>query len=97
VFPIEIEPLRARREDIVLLGQHFLNRFSEEMQSSIRALSPAAVRVLERHTWPGNVRELRQVIERALILAGDHLEIQPEHLVWDADLSLPERNLRTTA
>ncbi len=97
VFPIEIEPLRSRREDIVLLGQYFLNRFSEEMQSSIRALSPAAVRALERHTWPGNVRELRQVIERALILAEDHLEIQPEHLTWDGEGSYSERNLRTTA
>jgi transcriptional regulator with GAF, ATPase, and Fis domain len=97
VFPIEIEPLRSRREDIVLLGQHFLSRFSEEMQSSIRALSPAAVRALERHTWPGNVRELRQVIERALILADDHLEIQPEHLTWDGDGSFSERNLRTMA
>ncbi len=97
VFPIEIEPLRARREDIVLLGQHFLNRLSEEMQSSIRALSPAAVRALERHSWPGNVRELRQVIERALILAEDHLEIQPEHLSWGGEETSSERNLRTMA
>ncbi len=97
VFPIEIEPLRARREDIVLLGQHFLNRLSEEMQSSIRALSPAAVRALERHSWPGNVRELRQVIERALILAEDHLEIQPEHLSWEGEETSSERNLRTMA
>ncbi len=97
VFPIEIDPLRSRPEDIVVLGQHFLNRLSEEMHSSIRALSPAAARALERHSWPGNVRELRQVIERALILAEDKLEIQPEHLSWDAECSHSERNLRTMA
>ena len=68
VFPVELVPLRARREDIPLLAQHFLTREREALKSELR-LSEGDARRLSRYDWPGNVRELQNVIERAAILA----------------------------
>jgi len=97
VFPVEIDPLRLRREDIAPLSEHFLNIFCQEAHMSARTFSRAAARALEKYSWPGNVRELRQVIERAFILAEDQPELQLEHFPWGAGESLDERNFRTEA
>ena len=97
VFPIEIDPLRSRREDILPLSEHFLNLFCAEERTPPKILSPPTARVLEQHSWPGNVRELRQVIERAIILAEGQREIQPEHFPWEGQESASERNLKTVA
>jgi transcriptional regulator with GAF, ATPase, and Fis domain len=67
VFPVESVPLRDRREDILLLAQHFLTSESKELKSDLR-LSEGDARRLSRYDWPGNVRELQNVIERAVIL-----------------------------
>jgi DNA-binding NtrC family response regulator len=79
VVTITIPPLRNRREDIPLLGRHFLEHLSREFKRQPPRLSPEAERLLVQYDWPGNVRELRNVIERALILedTGDFL---PGHL-----------------
>ena len=82
VFPLEIDPLRLRREDIAPLAERFLDIFSQEAHVPPRTFSPAASRALEQYPWPGNVRELRQVIERAFILAEESRELQPEHFPW---------------
>src|ERR1017187_1556947 len=74
VFPIEIDPLRLRREDIAPLAERFLDIFSQEAHVPAKTFSPAAGRALEQHPWSGNVRELRQVIERAFILAEEDRE-----------------------
>ncbi len=58
VIPLEIAPLRERKEDIPLLAEHFLKKFNEQMQRSILRISEDAMRCLEQHDWPGNVREL---------------------------------------
>jgi two-component system, NtrC family, response regulator AtoC len=79
VFPIHIAPLREHPEDILPLAQHFLVRFSSEMRREIRALHPEAQTCLTRYSWPGNVRELRNVLERAMILAGGQV-LHVEHL-----------------
>ena len=79
VFPIDIDPLRQRREDIATLSRHFLDFFSQEAQVPAKTFSPAAGQVLEQYSWPGNVRELRQVVERAFILAEDARVLRPEH------------------
>jgi PAS domain S-box-containing protein len=71
VFPIESAPLRARREDIPLLAQHFLSRESRARRSDL-TLSNANIQVLQRYDWPGNVRELQNVIERAIILSHNN-------------------------
>ncbi len=82
MFPIEIDPLRLRREDIAPLSQHFLDLFSQEAHVPAKTFSPLAARGLEQYSWPGNVRELRQVIERAFILAEEQRELRPEHFPW---------------
>lgn len=97
VFPIEIEPLRLRREDIAVLGNHFLNVFCQEAHVPAKTLSPQAVSMLEQYSWPGNVRELRQAVERAFILAEEQLELRAEHFSLVMGETLAERNLRRAA
>jgi PAS domain S-box-containing protein len=71
VFPVELPPLRARGEDIVLLASHFLRKFSRRMGRSVTELSQSDKQMLLDYHWPGNVRELQNVIERAVIIAPD--------------------------
>jgi len=68
VIPIQLPPLRERREDIALLARHFLERFRKSMEKSITGISAEALRKLEAYDWPGNVRELENTIERAIAL-----------------------------
>ena len=70
-FPIEIPPLRDRREDIPLLARHFLDKHAERAGKSINGISTAALRLLLQYDWPGNVRELENAIERAVLLETD--------------------------
>jgi len=69
VFPIEVEPLRRRRDDIPLLAAHFLTRACRNLNIPRPTLTQCNVRELQAYDWPGNVRELENVIERAAILA----------------------------
>jgi transcriptional regulator with GAF, ATPase, and Fis domain len=69
VFPIQVAPLRERRDDIPLLAKHFVERSVKELRCPKPRLTRAAVVQLQSYDWPGNVRELRNVIERAVILA----------------------------
>ena len=71
VIPMELPPLRHRREDVSLLVDHFIRKFSESMGMETRPISVEALRALESYDWPGNVRELENTIERALALATD--------------------------
>jgi DNA-binding NtrC family response regulator len=76
VFPINIPPLRDRREDIPDLIRHFLARFCAEEGKRIHLLSAEALRLLQRYRWPGNVRQLENAIFRAVVLAdSDTLDI----------------------
>jgi formate hydrogenlyase transcriptional activator len=68
VFPIEIPPLRERREDIPLLVHYFVSRLSRRMQKTIKSIPKPAMDALTNAAWPGNVRELENFIERAVIL-----------------------------
>ncbi len=75
VITIDIPPLRARREDLPLLAEHFLRHFARDFKKDVPAVSPEALRKLEHYDWPGNVRELRNAIERAVLLgSGPTLE-----------------------
>jgi two-component system, NtrC family, response regulator HydG len=79
VFPLTIPPLRERRDDILLLAEHFFKRCAERHRRRLRGLTPRALDLLMRYDWPGNVRELEHAIERAVILArGEH--VTPEEL-----------------
>jgi formate hydrogenlyase transcriptional activator len=76
VFPIEIPPLRERREDIPLLVHYFVSRLSRRMQKRIKSIPKLAMDALSNAPWPGNVRELENFVERAVILTqGDELNI----------------------
>jgi len=68
VIPISLPPLRDRREDIPLLAEHFLAKYTEAMGKQIAAISNEAIERLGEHDWPGNIRELENVIERAVAL-----------------------------
>src|SRR5204862_1296152 len=68
VIGVHLPPLRERREDIPMLAEHFLAKYSEQMGKAIAALSNDALEILQRHDWPGNIRELENTIERAVAL-----------------------------
>jgi transcriptional regulator with GAF, ATPase, and Fis domain len=68
VFPIEVPPLRERREDIPMLSWTFVKEFSNSMGKPIEEISDESMTALAEYHWPGNIRELRNVIERAMIL-----------------------------
>jgi two-component system, NtrC family, response regulator AtoC len=70
VVAITLPPLRERREDIPLLVEHFLERLEAEMGRRVDGVSAEAMALLTSHSWPGNVRELRNVLERAMVVAG---------------------------
>jgi DNA-binding NtrC family response regulator len=80
VVPIQVPPLRERREDILLLAESFVHWAARKHGCAAQRLSDACRDVLQTHHWPGNVRELQNVIERAVILAGDSPVVEPPHL-----------------
>src|SRR6201987_3904541 len=69
VFPINVAPLRERKDDIPLLAKHFIELSVKELGCPTPRLTPAGIETLQGYVWPGNIRELRNVIERAVILA----------------------------
>ncbi|MGE3182576.1 MAG: sigma 54-interacting transcriptional regulator [Phycisphaerae bacterium] len=79
VFPIELPPLRSRKDDILLLATHFKMQVAAELARPVPTLSENAADLFLRYPWPGNIRELRNVIERAVLLADDGV-ILPEFL-----------------
>jgi formate hydrogenlyase transcriptional activator len=89
VFPIEIPPLRDRREDIPLLVHYFVSRLSREMQKHIRTIPREAMNALTNAPWPGNIRELGNFIERAVILTqGDELNVPVRELARPSCLGI---------
>jgi len=80
VVPIHVPPLRERREDVATLAAAFLTRFGRKHGAKTKEFSEAGLAALMNHGWPGNVRELQNVVERAVIMAGDSDFLQPEHL-----------------
>ncbi len=73
VVCIQVPPLRERKEDILPLAKHFLDKYAQEMKKDIRGMDPAVVKTLGRHTWPGNIRELENTMERAVLMAEDRI------------------------
>jgi len=79
VIPVNVPPLRDRRDDIPLLAQHFVQVYAEKNGKAISGCSPAAIERLSEYGWPGNVRELENAIERAVVLT------RANHTVIDED------------
>jgi transcriptional regulator with PAS, ATPase and Fis domain len=79
VFQVHMPPLRERKADIPALAEVLLADLNRKHECRVAEISPAALEAFERHNWPGNVRELRNVMERAVILAGEGA-IERRHL-----------------
>ena len=73
VFPIILPPLRERRSDIMLLADHFLQKYGEMYGKSIKRISTSAINMMMAYHWPGNVRELENCMERAVLMASDEV------------------------
>jgi transcriptional regulator with GAF, ATPase, and Fis domain len=71
VFNLTLPPLRDRKEDIPVLAKHFVGKYSKLLKREINVISDRAITRLMAHQWPGNIRELENVIQRAVLLAGD--------------------------
>jgi DNA-binding NtrC family response regulator len=87
VLPIYIPPLRERTDDIPLLVEHFLKRYSEENQRRVTSVDNDAMGYLKAYPWPGNVRELQNYIERAIVLADGNVissSLLPSHVRGEA-------------
>jgi len=79
VIDIEMPPLRERREDIPILVQHFIHKFSKELKKAVSKVSEDTLKLLVSYSWPGNVRELENIIQRAITLS-QHEVILPDDL-----------------
>ena len=88
VVTIQMPPLRERIEDIPLLARFFVRKYSEEFNKRHVLLSDKVSEVLKRHTWPGNIRELENVIQRALLMCENEIEI--EHLPDNLKINEPQ-------
>ena len=74
VMPLNVPPLRERRDDIPLLADHFRRRYADKNRKTVKGFTPLAMDMLIRYDWPGNVRELENAVERAVILlTGEHI------------------------
>jgi len=92
VFPVQVAPLRERREDIPLLAQHFIKLSIKEMGCAKPRLTRAGIIQLQSYEWPGNIRELRNVIERGVILARGGV-LQFDFPTKAAQLPIPVQSL----
>jgi DNA-binding NtrC family response regulator len=91
VVPLNVPPLRDRREDVPLLAKHFLERAGRRLSRSPRSLAPAAMDLLLNYHWPGNVRELENLVTRASVLGRSDTLAADELRAWliDADGAAP--------
>ncbi len=81
VFPIEMPPLRERREDIPLLVEYFIDRFARKAGKKIRRINKKTLELLQSYPWPGNIRELQNVIERSVIISeGENFSVDESWL-----------------
>jgi len=85
VFPLEVPPLRERREDIPLLSRYFVQKHSQRMSRNIDSIPTSVLDALTNYDWPGNIRELQNVLERSVILTkGSALEVPMHELMGKA-------------
>jgi PAS domain S-box-containing protein len=90
VFPIEVPPLRERREDIPLLVEYFIHRYASKMGKKIRSVSKKTLDLLQSYSWPGNIRELQNVIERSIIVCDTEIfSVEENWLVQESGQAQP--------
>jgi DNA-binding NtrC family response regulator len=95
VVPIQVPPLRDRRDDILLLAHKFTDRFIRKHGARIKGISREAEQSLLAHSWPGNIRELQNVVERAVILCDENAAITPDLLGLTAPRGAAEKTIET--
>lgn len=103
VIQIKLPPLRERKEDIPILANHFLKKYSEELNKNISKISPETIQILLHYEYPGNVRELQNIIERAVALEGSqeltavnlnsYLSEQPLLKKGSMDIEIPNEGI----
>jgi DNA-binding NtrC family response regulator len=107
VIPVEVPPLRQRKDDLPLLVHRFLNDLSSRYNEEPKQFDPAAMKRLHVYDWPGNVRELRNVVEMGFVLASDSTQIAADDLnlpdleisasrqqaLFDSSIELPEEGI----
>lgn len=100
VIPIDVVPLRQRGEDIILLFNHFLEYFSNDMGITMPIVDPQAQEILMNYKWPGNVRELRNVVQRLVLNNAGHIGVKEisnpmilKNSVLSKDTSFDELNI----
>jgi DNA-binding NtrC family response regulator/signal transduction histidine kinase len=71
VFPIDVPPLRKRKDDVLMLVEYFVRRYASRAGKTIRSIDKKTLDLLQAYDWPGNIRELQNVIERSVILSGE--------------------------
>jgi transcriptional regulator with GAF, ATPase, and Fis domain len=79
VIPLNLPPVRERKEDIPLLLQHFVDQFNRLRDRKLQGFSPPVLRMLMNYHWPGNVRELENLVDRVVVLKGQGI-VEPEDL-----------------
>jgi formate hydrogenlyase transcriptional activator len=89
VFPIHVPPLRNRKEDIPMLVEYFLNRYTEKARKQISKIDKNTLKLCQSYDWPGNIRELQNIMERSVILCtGDTFWVDPS---WLSSQDAPRR------
>jgi formate hydrogenlyase transcriptional activator len=97
VFPITVPPLRQRKEDIPLMVQAFIERYSRKLGKQITSIQKETMKTLQDYPWPGNVRELESIIERAVILcSGQVLQLADKLVISSLPLSSVMKTLEET-
>ncbi|TWR24431.1 AAA family ATPase [Mucilaginibacter pallidiroseus] len=95
IFPIDLPPLRKRREDIEILVNHFIEKYSKRCGKQITGIGPKALEDLKRYAWPGNIRELEHMIERSILLTGDSvIRHIPLPAVKDDSVNVPDSEVQ---
>jgi formate hydrogenlyase transcriptional activator len=90
VFPLEVPPLRARRADIPLLVEYFVDRYGRKAGKNIRSVDKRTLQLLQSYPWPGNIRELQNIIERSIIVCETEIFTVDES--WLSEQSHEERS-----
>jgi DNA-binding NtrC family response regulator len=93
VVPLDLPPLRQRKDDIVPLAQYFLKKFCRELRKAPLTLSPEAEGALVMHPWPGNIRELENLISRAVVLSTNSV-LKPSDLGFALNYIPTDINLK---
>jgi transcriptional regulator with PAS, ATPase and Fis domain len=88
VFPIDLPPLRERREDIPLLARHFLEKYAGEFNKQVTDFDTVSMRMLMQCDWPGNVRELEHIVQRAVVLSEEAV-VQPSAILLSRSAIAP--------